>query len=84
MPNVRLLDVGHLGPDPSLLIGISDREQLQVNTNTVTSDIGEHRERVIHLHEETLGDYQCSASILLVLVKFTFGSLLDLQYCVWI
>ena len=38
-PNVRLKDVGHLGPDQSLLIGISNGEQLQVNTNTIASDI---------------------------------------------
>ena len=28
-PNIRLKDVGHLEPDQSLLIGISDRKQLR-------------------------------------------------------
>ena len=69
LPNVRLKDFGHLGPDQYLLIGISDRKQLQINTNTVTSDIGEWWERVIHLHEETLGEYQCSPSMLLVFLS---------------
>ena len=37
--NFRLKNVGHLGPDQSPLIGISNGEQLQGNTNTIASDI---------------------------------------------
>ena len=41
-------------------------------------------ERVVHLHEDTLGVNHCSVSMLLVLIKFSFGSLFDHQHHVWI
>ena len=46
---------------------------------TLASDESES----VHLHEETLGVNHCSVSMLLDLVKFSFGSLLDPQFTVF-
>ena len=77
MPHARLKDARHLGPDQSLLICISDREQFQIHTNTVACDISKLSQIIIELSKMTLVGVKCLDGMALFLVKFDFNSLLD-------